>query len=125
MVTIDRLRGLGDCGGGDVVYCPGGGIDMPDSTNVTGNSGIWANILNTVGQLGVAFAPAVKNLTTPYATYSSVSPYGTSMSSIPMGQPAISSYGMPNLGSGLGISGGTLLLLGVGLVIVMSIGRRN
>ena len=108
MITVDRFRGLGDtC---DIFGCypsssPGGSMG-PDPTDVTGNSSIWANALNTLGQVGVAFAPVVKNITTPYATTTVVGPYGTSTSSVPVGVAAppmgtsLSSLGMgiPSLG---------------------------
>lgn len=124
MVTIDRLRGLGMTQAEADAYSAYIGADPGTTTDVTGNSSIWANVLSTVGQLGAAFAPAIRNITTPYATYSSVSPYGMTSSSVPVGTPV--SVGSMGIGSPIGgIGGGTLLLLGVGLVAVMAMSRGH
>lgn len=121
MVTIDRLRGLGQiC---DLYTdCSSQGGQTIDPTDVTGNSSIWANVLNTVGQLGTAFAPVVRNITTPFATYSSVGPYGSTMSSIPISTAAMSpGGGVLQGGYGAGIGGGSLLLIGaVALFAIMA-----
>lgn len=124
MVTTDRLKGLGMTQAEADAYSTYIGADPVDTTDVTGNSSIWANVLATVGQLGASFAPAIKNITTPYATYSSVSPYGMTSSSVPVGTPM--SVGSMGIGNPIaGISGSTLLILGIGLVAVMAMSRGH
>ncbi len=128
MITVDRLKGLGDIGTDWNSYIgadPMGteiGYGTPPVSDVTQNSNIWAGALNTVGQLGVAFAPAVRNITTPYATSSTVGPYGTTTTSIPMSPGATMGNTLSSLGTGVPSLGGIspiMLLVGAALVMMM------